>query len=211
VSFKNKRASSTRIAAAVVGALAAGGCTNTPDSSDEVPAIRRTGVRAAPSTQQLAETAYLRGLELSLAHKHRAAIKQFYEAVEFDPLRADAHYRAGLSYYALDEYEAERTEYRKAVAINPRVAQTWRALGESCQAIDDLHGARDAFRAAVRLEPKALTLFNLALIETDLGNATQARSLYERCLELSPVDADAGLRQEAEIRLRSLTTDEQDG
>ncbi|MGE0708868.1 MAG: tetratricopeptide repeat protein [Planctomycetota bacterium] len=189
----------------MVGALATGGCVAGQAPADE--RVQGAG-RQAPTPANRADEAYLRGLELSVAGKHRLALEAFYQAVELDPLRGEAHYRAGLCYYALGEYERERAEYRKALAVSPNAVRVWRALGEACQSADDLLGARDAFLRAAELDPKALTLFNLAMIEVDLGNLERARELYQRCIQLS---MDTRLTEEAKNRLLLLDTPDRDG
>ncbi|HBP23704.1 MAG TPA: hypothetical protein DEA08_38740 [Planctomycetes bacterium] len=196
------RASSARLAACVFGALASGatGCVSS-GSSDQHERVGRTAVRAVPSAQERAQTAYLRGLELALADDHEAAIQAFYTCVELDPLRADAHYRAGLCHYSLGDYARERAEYHKALSINPRAARVWRALGEACLAADLLSEARNAFDFAIKLEPHPTALFNLALIEEDLGNGARSQQLYKRCLELS---REGRLSEQAKSRLRAL-------
>jgi tetratricopeptide (TPR) repeat protein len=150
-------------------------------------------VETESSPKQLAERAYRSGLELAQDRRHGRALEAFGEAAALDPLRADVHYRAGLCHYEFGEYELEAAEYRKSLAISPNQPQLWRALALACVSVDDLEGARQAYFRANQLEPSARDLYNLALVEADLGRSDEARALLQRCLE----EGEARVRQKA--------------
>ena len=64
--------------------------------------------------------------------------------------------------------------------------------------VDDLEGARQAYLKANELEPSARVLYNLALVEDDLGRRDEATRLLRLCLE----EGEAQVRQRARQSLR---------
>lgn len=170
------------------------GCTSGPRSSEDPPPV-------SLSAKEASEAAYVAGLEFALEGRHAEALVLFHQAVAQDPLQAEAHYRSGLCYYHLGEYELEAAEYRKALAIRPQMGKAWRALALSCLSADDLQGARTAYREALVLEPRnATVVYNLGLVEADLGQTEEARRLFERCAS----EGEARLRERARQRLEVL-------
>ncbi len=114
------------------------------------------------------------------------AIRTYQSALRLDPLLADAHLRLATCYYLAQEPALEESEYRKCLAINPRHVEAWERLGHSRLALDDLHGAREAYEAVLVLEPTdEVVLFNLHLVEGDLGHDDRARELLEQVHELA--------------------------
>ncbi len=110
-----------------------------------------------------------------------AAIQAYQGALRLDPLLADAHLRLATCYYLAQEHELEQSEYRKCLAINPRHVEAWQRLGHARLALDDLVGAREAYERVLALEPTdEVVLFNLHLVEADLGHGARARELLEQ-------------------------------
>tara|TARA_R110002072_G_scaffold298610_1_gene472783 strand:+ start:85 stop:621 length:537 start_codon:yes stop_codon:yes gene_type:complete len=166
------------------------GCASSPSTGESAPSEN--------SEKSAAERSYRAGLELSSDGRHGQALLRFQEASAEDPLRADAHYRAGLCHYELGDYELEAAEYRKSLAISPHQARVWRALALAQVSVDDLEGARQAYLKANELEPSARVLYNLALVEDDLGRRDEATRLLRLCLE----EGEAQVRQRARQSLR---------
>lgn len=178
------------VCGALLLALCAG-CASSPGVGESTPPETNQQKRAA-------ERAYRSGLELASEGRHAQALERFHEAAAADPLRADAHYRAGLCHYELGEYELEAVEYRKSLSISPNQARVWRALALAHVSVDDLEGARKAYLEAHELEPSARVLYNLALVEDDLGRRDEATRLLRLCLE----EGEAQVRQRARQSLR---------
>lgn len=167
------------------------GCVSSPGPVESTPS--ENPQKAA------AERSYRAGLELASEGRHSQALICFQDVVAEDPLRADAHYRAGLCHYELGDYEHEAAEYRKSLAISPNQAPVWRALALAQVSVDDLEGAREAYLKANQLEPSARVLYNLALVEDDLGRRDEATRLLRLCLE----EGEAQVRQRARQSLRA--------
>lgn len=114
------------------------------------------------------------------------AIRAYQDALRLDPLLADGHLRLATCYYLAQEHELEQSEYRKCLAINPRHVEAWQRLGHSRLALDDLQGAREAYERVLALDPTdEVVLFNLHLVEGDLGHDERARELLEQVHELA--------------------------
>lgn len=177
------------VCGALLLALCAG-CASSPSAGESTPPEN--------SLRDAAERSYRAGLELAAEGRHEQALTRFRAAVAENPLRADAHYRAGLCHYELGQYDREAAEYRKSLAISPHQAPVWRALALARVSVDDLEGARHAYLRAHELEPDARVLYNLALVEDDLGRRGEATRLLRLCLE----EGEAQVRQRARQSLR---------
>lgn len=122
-----------------------------------------------------------------LAHALRSrgsiepAIQTYQEALRADPLLAAAHLRLARCYYLTQEHDLEQSEYAKCLALSPNSVQAWERLGHARLALDDLVGAREAYDKVLALDPfHEAVLFNLHLVELDLGNADRANELLFR-------------------------------
>lgn len=114
------------------------------------------------------------------------AIRAYQEALRTDPLLATAHLRLARCYYLTQEHDLEQSEYAKCLALSPNSVQAWERLGHSRLALDDLQGARAAYDKVLALDPwNEDVLFNLHLVELDLGNSGRANELLERVQVLS--------------------------
>lgn len=114
------------------------------------------------------------------------AIQAYQAALRLDPLLADAHLRLATCFYLAQEHELEQAQYLKCLAIHPRHVVAWQRLGHARLALDDLQGAREAYERVLALDPTdEVVLFNLHLVEADLGHDDRARELLERVHELA--------------------------
>jgi tetratricopeptide (TPR) repeat protein len=82
--------------------------------------------------------------------------------------------------------------YRKSVDANPAHCDTYVNLGYLLHQEGDLEAASATYRAAiVNCEPSGLLLFNLAVVEEDLGQTEAAARHYLDALAVDPALADA--------------------
>jgi tetratricopeptide (TPR) repeat protein len=109
------------------------------------------------------------------------AIRAYQAAIDADPLLFHGHLKLAYCYYLTHQPELEQAEYRKALAVNPRSVDAWERLGHARLSQDDLDGARSAYEEALELDPThGVVLYNLGLVEGDLGHVDRARELFER-------------------------------
>lgn len=85
-------------------------------------------------------------------------------------------------------------QQRAAVAERPSVG-TWNDLGNLLVRLGSWEDAREAYHQALALdESSTLALYNLALLEMELGETATAQARFERLLELDPAHALAHYR-----------------
>lgn len=146
-------------------------------------------VRPRTSTTEQAQRLYLQALELAAQKDYAEALRTFQSVLEHDPLRFEAHYWSGVCYYELGEYALEIAEYTKCHALNPNYPPVWKALGHAYLSADDLDGAKQAYGRYLGYEPlDARVVFNLGLVEMDLGNLDGARKHWRKFLILKHED-----------------------
>ena len=170
-----------------------------------VGAVRSESARVEPRAEPAdpAQVAYARGLAARAAGRYQTAIAAFQLAVSEDPFRYDAHYQMGVCYYELGEYGLELLEYRKCLAINESYPRVWRELGHAAFLADDLETARVAYTRYLGTERDPLCVYNLALVQSDLGHGAEAMDLLKEYLAQRPGSPD--LRGRATRRLEELS------
>lgn len=162
---------------AAIGCLS--GCVAAPDPAPRPPedvVSRRSRAEAllAKGDARLAQAQRSRG-------SIEPAIQTYQEALRADPLLAAAHLRLARCYYLTQEHDLEQSEYAKCLALSPSSVQAWERLGHARLALDDLLGAREAYDKVLTLDPfQETVLFNLHLVELDLGNTDRASELLQR-------------------------------
>lgn len=168
-----------RLGLALLLGLAATGCAGTP-----IPAPRQPD--DVVSRRARAEALLVHGdrrLEVALRSRGsiESAVRAYQDALRCDPFLATAHLRLARCYYLTQEHDLEQSEYAKCLALSPNSVQAWERLGHARLALDDLVGARDAYDKVLGLDPfHEAVLFNLHLVELDLGNADRANELLAR-------------------------------
>lgn len=129
----------------------------------------------------LAQVLIDQGELLASSGRHAEAIQAFRLALQQDPLLEKAHYKLGECYYELGEYELEITEYRKCLAVNPKYLPALLNLGHAYVSRDHLEEAQRYYRLYLDLDPThPAVLYNLSLVELDLGNDEVSQGLLDR-------------------------------
>lgn len=161
---------------ALVGSLAVAGCAAGPGAATPAD-VEEARARA----EALLDQGDLRLAEAQRGRSIEPALRAYQAALDADPLLFQAHLRLAQCYYLTRQVELEEAEYLKALAVNPRSAEAWERLGHARLSQDDLEGARAAYEAVLRLEPgHGVVLYNLGLVEADLGRSARAHELFER-------------------------------
>jgi tetratricopeptide (TPR) repeat protein len=143
-----------------------GGCAG-PESRTSEP----LSLGVTPAKQRLGELHFERGELLLNAHNYQDAVQAFSLALQANPFDYKAHFQLGVCYYSLGDYVLEITEYRKCLALNPNYRQALLYLGHACVSRDELELAQEAYNRYLEFDPyDAAVLYNLSLVELDLGN-----------------------------------------
>ena len=200
---RTSRRSSPACAAGALALLATGlsGCATVPTDQALAPGPR--DLRRGEAVLRRAERA--QGVErVALTDR---AVRSLQRAVAADPLLFQAHLGLGRCYYVLGEYSLEVAEYRKCVAVNPSCAEGWASLGNTLHCRMELVEARAAYQRALliygpRVTDRAGVLYDLALVERDLGHLEGAEACLHQALPLADESLEPRVRQRlAEVEL----------
>jgi tetratricopeptide (TPR) repeat protein len=146
-------------------------------------------------------------------HQYSEAIKSFQRAVEIDPGEADAHFQLGRIARLQGRFDEALAHFQTVAEIDKQHAQNeiWREIGEAYVAAGRHVEARPPLEYYIEkrpFDPEGLYLLGLTLLKT--GETTQAREMFERCVEAektNPYSHRTHLRKwrrQAEKQLRSL-------
>lgn len=114
------------------------------------------------------------------------ALIEIYKALASDPRSAQAHAERARVYFVRDMPEAEISAWRTALEIDPAFLDARENLGHALVAAGKNEEAMAEYRLVLETRDSLPILYNLAILETDAGNATQARLLWTRYVELDP-------------------------
>ena len=108
------------------------------------------------------------------------------------PGRPGAELRRGAAHYAAGRRAEARAAFTRAARANPRLAAPHIYLGRMAREDRDLATARWELQRATQLEPRnAVAVRELAGVMLASGNASAARDLYVRALQIAPGDRAA--------------------
>ena len=106
-------------------------------------------------------------------------------------------YNMGNLYFDSGQVDMAITYYRRAVTEKPEFALGYRGLGKAYLALNDVEGAEAEFAKAVELFDSDIeSLFQLARINQERGDAEEARRLYRRVLEIDRMSSFGQLAQQ---------------
>ena len=90
----------------------------------------------------------------------------------------------GTAYYGLHDYQKAQQYFAKAVQIAPIAGAAHGQLGKAYCKLNDYPKALDEFNEAIRLEPekKSAYLYNLGLVERELGQVPAAIAAFEQAI-----------------------------
>ncbi len=135
----------------------------------------------SPAKQRLGELHHERGELMLNAKNFQDAVQAFSLALQANPFDYKSHFKLGVCYYSLGDYELEITEYRKCLALNPNYRQALLYLGHACVSRDELELAQEAYTHYLEFDPDDMAvLYNLSLVELDLGNDEVYQELTRR-------------------------------
>lgn len=123
----------------------------------------------------LAESLYKTGLDSLWLGNFDSAVGYFENAVNKDPLRADAWVQVGYCKVKQGKNEEAIKAYQQAAQLRPESEEVWNKLGDAYYYSGKLVEAIASYKEAVRLRPQgAEGYYNLALAYFESGNQHQA-------------------------------------
>lgn len=163
---------------------------------------------------------YQKGIAYAEDGNYSSAVIEFRNAVQIDPMFADARYQLGIAYMQTQQPGNALNELERAASLNPentdaliKVAEIYALVGnlkESREALDKIFKVDQAFSDAYAL---------LAQIELTEGNQSAANEAIDHALALNPnenrytliysrVLSEAGKLEEAEAALKQAVRDD---
>lgn len=123
------------------------------------------------------------------AHSHQSDRAIYYanHAAKIDPTNASYQVALGVLFVQASMYEKAIKSLEKALDIDPKTPQLKGALGVSYSQTGRLRQARDMFNQAIELSADDFESgMNLALLESDIGNAKRAVSIMRSVIGRFP-------------------------
>jgi tetratricopeptide (TPR) repeat protein len=175
--------------------------------------------RALSPEQQKAFQHNERGLQFFVKGKLDSAIKEYQEAIRFDPQLALAHNNLGSAYFSGARFEEAAAEFQKASELDPNYGQAffnlalahiklghdkeanetlyaairaYNAAGEAHLRANRLKEAEEAFRGMFQIDPEYGPAFlQLGLVYNDAGRYDEAERNVRRVADREPANAIA--------------------
>ncbi|MFC1776800.1 tetratricopeptide repeat protein [Pseudomonadota bacterium] len=189
--LKNIFAVQEEISGAIVGAL-----------KDHLSLQLEMGSRAVTTTNTEAHDAFLRGRYLVSQPTRatiEAAIREFKQAITFDPDYALAHAELAMTFLLLTrnnfgdwtatEASARAAPHAKlAMALDPTLAEAHVATGWVMEDQENINEAQEYYRQAIQINPNySLAYVNLGHFSAYFGRYEEAITLQETALRLNPL------------------------
>ena len=116
--------------------------------------------------------------------------------VKTSPESPRAHFALGDVYYQRGEYLLAIDQYQEALQLNPQVAELYNALGLAYEEVPDYSLASGAYRQGLKVpalapETKSSLWINLGNVYCRMGAFDQARTAYQKVLDLDPANPAA--------------------
>lgn len=140
---------------------------------------------SVPSEEQQAQglEKYQIGLELQQDDQLDEAIHCYYEALRFDPNRADAYNNLGNIYLKRKNFTDAENCYRQALRIVPNYAEAWSNLGVLLEKRNYKNDAIVCFETALDLNGNLFeTRYNFANLLQDSGDPIRAEEHFRIAL-----------------------------
>lgn len=120
-----------------------------------------------------------------------AAIEMATRAIELDPQRAAAWGNRALAHLGRREFDQAIADYTRAVERNPSAAPFFHNRGEAYLQKGQFEKVIEDCTRAIALEPFAVSYFNRAVAETNLGHSSKALEDLSTAIRLDPGDTRA--------------------
>lgn len=91
---------------------------------------------AKSNARSEAERSYNKGLGYLAREDYRRALPYFEEAVNIDPIYAEAWFQIGTCNYEMGQYRGAIAAYKKAINVDPDFAEAYTNLGNAYSYLD---------------------------------------------------------------------------
>jgi tetratricopeptide (TPR) repeat protein len=129
------------------------------------------------------------GIQLFQAEKFTEASEQFEKALVVKPDFLEARENLAVSYFRAEEYEKAIESAKKCLEAKPDSYQMLKMISVSYSALGDEESA-SAYLEKMKILPDAQLspeeLFNMAVTAANQGKDKEAKTLFERSVELKP-------------------------
>ncbi len=171
-----------------------------PSDSENVLHLARAefAQKELPSAGLTLESALARGLSdprlyALLADVYEAsghienAVPAMRLAIDRDPQNQEYRFRYGMLLVDTKAPQAGIMRLQEAVQLFPGSTRLWFGLGLAQFQDHKNQEAQNSFREALRIDPNSIpSLTYLGVLAVDAGRYTEAKSFYQRCLDLNP-------------------------
>ncbi|MFB3766670.1 MAG: tetratricopeptide repeat protein [Methanotrichaceae archaeon] len=128
-----------------------------------------------------------KGQKLISQGKYNEAIKCFNEAVEINPLYANAWCYKGKALYKLGKYEEAIKAFDRAIEVDPLFAVAWNNKGLTLSSLGKYDDAFKCYDKAIEINPEfALAWYNKGRALYKLGKHNESLRAYNRAIEINP-------------------------
>jgi tetratricopeptide (TPR) repeat protein len=147
---------------------------------------------ADPPDRAKAQHLFIRGNKFFEQRAFAEAAALYEEAVELDPLHAEALNNLGSSLSYLGHYAEAEQCFRQSIAVKPNYANPHSNLGSLLRQKSELPEAEESLRRALKLKPNYLEArVNLGLTLLILGRLRDAKACFVKALKTAPRNAHA--------------------
>lgn len=139
-------------------------------------------------------SAALQGKAEALLETDQPAAKNaLLKALELEPDSVPALSNLGYIYVRENDYLRAIESYRKAAELEPLLPMTFFNLGYIYAITEDYGQAKQMYAQVVKLEPDFLdeALFNLAMVQEQLGERSQCVKNLRRAIDINPANTSA--------------------
>ncbi|MEL6901324.1 MAG: DnaJ domain-containing protein [Cyanobacteria bacterium J06606_4] len=149
---------------------------------------RSSGEKCPPERPRTATDYYIRGIRFALAHRYRAAVSDYTQAIALDAQFAEAYLRRAEVLYMLEDDTGVLENCQQAIALNSTEAQTYYFQGMSRYRLGYVQSAIAAFTNAIACDPEEARFFyrrgiaysDLSDIEAAAKDLRRAACLYRK-------------------------------
>jgi hypothetical protein len=143
------------------------------------------GLPVRDRTIDLADSLYRSGLDSLWLGNYDNAVGYFENAVNKDPMRADAWVQVGYCKVKQGKNQEAINAYQQAIQLQPNSADIHNRLGDAYYYAGKLAEAIDSYTEAARIDPtNAEIYYNLAVAYFENGNQSRALAQASRLREL---------------------------